>query len=291
MAINVPFSIIPVEALLPVSRYFFALGSPLSKVSPFLKFQLLQAGIKLAPREWASLAIVVALSNSLLFALLIYLLGLVAGADFIMFAVSVGLITGLASFVTILSYPSIVSKRRVKALENNLISSLRQMLIELKSGVSLFEAMKSVTVGYGEVSREFKEITDHIEGGQPEVAALNDASARNPSFKFRRAIWQISNALSVGSDVTVGLQDMINDLTKEKLDDIKRYGQELNPWTMIYMMAAVIVPSLGMSMMSILLSFLNIPVPKIVYPAVVFYLILFQIFFISFVRSRRPVVD
>jgi pilus assembly protein TadC len=165
------------------------------------------------------------------------------------------------------------------------------MLIELKSGVSLFEAMKSVTVGYGEVSREFKEITDHVEGGVPEIVALNDASARNPSFKFRRAIWQISNALSVGSDVTVGLQDMINDLTKEKLDDIKRYGQELNPWTMVYMMAAVIVPSLGMSMLSILLSFLNVPIPKILYPGVVFYLILFQIFFISFVRSRRPVID
>ncbi|MFA6035658.1 MAG: type II secretion system F family protein [Candidatus Micrarchaeia archaeon] len=291
MAVKVPFSIIPAEALLPISHYFLALGTPISKVSPFLKFQLLQAGIKLAPKEWASLAIVVAISNSALFGMLIYLLGLVAGADFIMFALTVGGVIGLASFITILSYPSVVSKRRVKALENNLISALRQMLIELKSGVSLFEAMKSVTVGYGEVSREFKEITDHVEGGVPEIVALNDASARNPSFKFRRAIWQISNALSVGSDVTVGLQDMINDLTKEKLDDIKRYGQELNPWTMIYMMAAVIVPSLGMSMMSILLSFLNIPIPKILYPGVVFYLILFQIFFISFVRSRRPVID
>lgn len=291
MATRIPFSILPAPLLIALSRYFLAVGSLLARAAPFLKFQLLQADIKFAPKEWAAVAFIVSVSNGAVLGILLYFLGLAAKTDFTVFSATVAVVVGIATFVTTFSYPHVVSSRRVKALDNNLIPAVRQMLIELKSGVSLFEAMKSVTVGYGEVSREFKDLTDHIEGGVSEITALNDASARNPSFKFRRTLWQISNSLSVGSDVTVGLQDMVEDLTKEKLDDIRRYGQELNPWTMVYMMAAVIVPSLGMSMLSILLSFLSIPVPKLIYPAVVFYLVLFQLFFISFVRSRRPAVD
>ncbi|VVC04697.1 Type II secretion system (T2SS), protein F [Candidatus Burarchaeum australiense] len=291
MKLKVPFAIVPVPILLALSHYFLALGAMISTTTPFLKVQLLQADIKLSPREWASLAFLVAVSNAAVMAALLLIIGSLAGTDFTTFALSVALLMGVASFITVLSYPKIVTTKRLRALDNNIIPALRQMLIELKSGVSLFEAMKSLHSGYGEVSAEFREITDHIEGGTSEIKAINEASARNPSFKFRRVLWQISNAISAGSDVTVALQDMVTELTKEKQDEIRRYGQELNPWTMIYMMAAVIVPSLGMSMLSILLSFLDIPVPKLIYPAVIAYLVVFQLFFINFVRSRRPVID
>ncbi|RLG19266.1 hypothetical protein DRN67_03165 [Candidatus Micrarchaeota archaeon] len=287
----VPFSIIPVPVLLSLSHYFLAIGSMISRTSPSLKPQLIQADITLSPREWSALSFAVAVFNSLIIALLLLFIGFLAQQDFTTFAVAVAIVMFLASFITVLSYPKIITTKRLRALENNLIPALHQMLIELKSGVSLFEAMKSLCTGYGEVSKEFREITDHIEGGTSEIKALNNASSRNPSFKFRRVLWQISNSLSVGADVTTALSDMVEELTKEKQDEIRRYGQELNPWTMIYMMAAVIVPSLGMSMLSILLSFLSIPVPPIIYPAVIFYLILFQLFFINFVRSRRPVID
>jgi len=288
---KVPFAIVPAPILIGASRYFLSLGAMMSAPTPFLKVQLMQADIKLTPREWGALAFLVAVTNAAIISALLLFIGALAGTDFTVFALGVGGLMGAASLITVLSYPKIITTRRLRALENNLIPALRQMLIHLKSGVSLFEAMKSLRTGYGEISIEFREITDHIEGGISEIKAINDASSRNPSFKFRRVLWQISNSISAGSDVVLALQDMIGELTKEKQDDIKRYGQELNPWTMMYMMAAVIVPSLGMSMLSILLSFLSIPVPKLIYPGVIVYLILFQLFFINFVRSRRPAVD
>ncbi|MCK4714650.1 MAG: type II secretion system F family protein, partial [Candidatus Aenigmarchaeota archaeon] len=257
--LKIPFSIVPAPLMLSLSRNFLAIGSMLNKITPSLKLQLVQADISLSPREWAALAFIVSIGNAAVIGGLMFFIGFAAGQDLSTFASSVAIILGLASFITILSYPKIITIKRLRALENNLIPALRQLLIELKSGVSLFEAMRSLRTGYGAVSREFRELTDHVEGGTSEIKAINDASSRNPSFKFRRVLWQISNSLSVGSDVTVGLQDMVEELTKEKQDEIRRYGQELNPWTMIYMMAAVIVPSLGMSMLSILLSFLSIP--------------------------------
>ena len=288
---KVPFAIIPAPILLGASRYFLALGTILSASTPFLKVQLMQADIKLTPRDWGALAFLVAVTNAAVVGALLFIIGAVAGTDFTMFSLGVAGLMGAASFITVFSYPKIITTKRLRALDNNLIPALRQMLIHIKSGVSLFEAMKSLRSGYGEVSIEFREITDHIEGGTSEIKAINDASSRNPSFKFRRVLWQISNSISAGSDVVVALEDMVIELTKEKQDDIRRYGQELNPWTMIYMMAAVIIPSLGMSMLSIILSFLNIPVPKLIYPGVIAYLIVFQLFFINFVRSRRPQVD
>jgi hypothetical protein len=96
----------------------------------------------------------------------------------------------------------------------------------------------------------------------------------------------------VGSDIAISLSDMIDELSKEKMDDIRRYGQELNPWTMMYMMLAVVIPSLGITIAAIILSFLNISMPKnLVLPGVIVFLILFQVFFINFVKSRRPVVE
>ena len=177
----VPFSIVPIPILLATSRYFLAIGSMFSKFSPSLKPQLVQADIKLSPREWSTLAFIVAIGNAFIIGLLLYFIGLLARQDFSNFASAVALMMGLASFITVLSYPKIITTKRLRALDNNLIPALHQLLIELKSGVSLFEAMKSLRKGYGEVSNEFREITDHIEGGTSEIIAINDASSRNPS--------------------------------------------------------------------------------------------------------------
>jgi 5-bromo-4-chloroindolyl phosphate hydrolysis protein len=52
-----------------------------------------------------------------------------------------------------------------------------------------------------------------------------------------------------------------------------------------------VLPSLGITMMIIIMSFMNVLIPVTVFPAVFIFLALFQLFFISFVKSRRPQVD
>lgn len=289
---KVPFSLLPAPAVMFISRRMLGVGSVVSKMFPGLKLQLLQAGTKETPKEYGAVAFVVALSNMIILGLIFAIVGIVAKVDVMLLALGACLVVGGFSFFTIIMMPGVTASRRVKSLDNNLIPSMRQLLIEVRSGVTLFQAMTSITTGYGEVSVEFKRIVDHINVGVSETDAINEASKRNLSFKFRRVLWQISNSLTVGSDISVSLSDMIEELTKEKLDDIRRYGQELNPWTMMYMMLAVILPSLGITIAAIILSFLNIALPKmIVMPGIILGLMGFQIVFIQFVKSRRPVVD
>jgi pilus assembly protein TadC len=292
MAMRIPFSILPAPLVISLAKKMIGIGNLVSALTPSLKTDLLQADIKLTPKEYGAVTFIVAASNMVIIGGLFTLIDFLAPPDLSLLVIGACLIIGGASFFSVVMMPKVVSTRRVRALDNNLIPSLRQLLIEVKSGVTLFQAMSSVTEGYGEVSVEFKRIVEHISVGTSESEALNEASKRNPSFKFRRVLWHISNSLTVGSDISVSLSDMIDELAKEKMDDIRRYGQELNPWTMMYMMLAVVIPSLGITIAAIILSFLNIALPKLlVLPGVIIFLMLFQMFFINFVKSRRPVVE
>jgi archaeal flagellar protein FlaJ len=148
--------------------------------------------------------------------------------------------------------------------------------------------MTSVSDDYGEVSVEFQRIVKRVNSGIPEVDVLAEASRTIPSEQFRKVLWQISNAIKVGSDVSDALRSILDDLMKEQINKIHKYGQELSPWTMMYMMGAVILPSLGITMLIVITSFLNVFIPKLILPVILLALIIFQVFFMNFVASRRP---
>lgn len=287
----VPLSLLPPGVLMVLSKRMEGLGEFIASFFPSLKLELMQAGVDMPPRRYAAVSLISATVNFLFVSLLIILIGYMAKREVVLLGFFAGLLVGISSFLTIIFYPAVVARRRTRALEGNLIPALRQLLINLKSGVPLFQAMTSVSVGYGPVSEEFAKMVEQMSAGVPQTDVLNEASKRNPSFRFRRVLWQISNALKVGSDVGVAIEEMINELTKERMAEIQRYGQELNPWVMIYMVLAVVLPSLGITMLIIIMSFMNVLVPRSIFPAVFVFLFIFQLFFISFVKSRRPAVD
>ena len=291
MALAVPFTILPAPLVLRIAKPLKGIGNFIAATFPGLRLELIQADIEVTPREYASMALVVAVSNAVIIYALLALVGAMAKRDLLALAAVGGFGVGIASFSTVIFYPRIISVRKMRTLEDQLIPALRQLLIDLRSGVPLFQAMASVSTGYGEVSVEFRKMVKEMNAGMSQTDVLNEASKRIASFRFRRVLWQINNALKVGSDVATALDAMVDELTRERVDEIRRYGQELNPWVMIYMIAAVVIPSLGITMLIVILSFLNIPVPKTIFPAIWILLLGFQIFFISFVKSRRPAVE
>ena len=133
-------------------------------------------------------------------------------------------------------------------------------------------------------------IVKDINAGKSQIESLNNASKRNPSLYFRRAMWQIVNALKAGSDIANTLEVITNDLSNDQLNQIKSYGQELNPWTMMYMIVGVIAPSLGVTFIIILSSFSGLQIPDILFPLIIFGLLMFQVFFIGFIKSKRPAI-
>jgi len=286
--LTLPFSIAPPKLVITASRGFKNVGAFIASFFPGLRQDLLYAEYDVHPRDYSSMAFVASLANAAILAVFTLAIGIAAHIPLAAAALMVGLLVAGATFATIMFYPQIIAKRRARELDEQLIPALRQLLIESKSGVPLFHAMASVSTDYGEVSGEFKKMVQKINGGTRDLDALAEATTANPSLSFRKVLWQISNALKVGSDVSRVLEIMVHELTVERIEQIKRYGQELAPWTMIYMMAAVIVPSLGITMLMVITSFMNITLPNFVLPLVVLGLMGFQLFFMNFVSSRRP---
>ena len=288
---QIPFSLLPPPVLEGVSRNFSNAGTFGAAFFPSLRDWLVQAESEYSSRQYAAMAFTAALVNAAVLGGLFLFLAFTTGNPALAVpALVLTLVIFAASFATIIYYPQIVAKRRMRALETQLISAIRQLLIEIKSGVPLFNAMASISVDYGEVSKEFKKIVQKINSGTPELDALADATTENPSHQFRKVLWQVSNALKTGSDVAKVLELQVDELTKERVDQIRKYGQELSPWTMVYMMTAVILPSLGVTMMIVIVGFLDVTIPKIILAVVISGLIFFQLFFMNFVGSRRPAI-
>lgn len=271
-----------------LSIAFFSIGDLLAKMMPGLKEALYQAEMEMSPHKYVSICIVAAVFYMLVVFMVLSVLSIILELGFIPIAFAMSLVIGMFMFFSALAYPSLVTKKRMRKLETNLVPALRHLLIEVKSGVPLFQSMMGVTKGYGEVSEEFSKIVTDINTGGSETDAINDAARRNASFRFRRSLWQITNALKSGSDIGDALQAIIEDLSMEQVSAIKKYGQELNPWTMIYMVAAVIIPSLGLTFLVVISSFTGAMMPPIIFPIMLAGLILFQLFFMNFVKSRRP---
>lgn len=286
----IPFVPFPINRARKVARIFEGAGATISKSMPSLKLELYQAEMQILPREYCSIAVFSSIFYFLLLTPLIFFIGLIVGRIDIFLPFVIGIVFSVFVFFYILKYPRLISRRRMRTLERDLLNALQHILIEIKSGVPLFNALIGVSKGYGEVSEEFEKVVKEVNAGTPEIDALETASRRNPSLYFRRAIWQITNAIKAGSDISTALEAIVDGLMKEQVIAIRRYGQELNPYTMMYMLVAVILPTLGITFLIILSSFAGINISKTIFPLMVIVLAIFQYFYMGIIKTKRPIL-
>lgn len=278
------------DKALKKARKLRPLAQGMLKSVPSLKVDLLQAEMEIDPLDYMSLTLFTSLFYFFLLGGLMTFIGFIIKGAFDPIGLVIGTVFLVMSFNYLSFYPKVQAKKRINDLEGNLLYALRHLLIQVRSGVPLFEAMVSITSGYGQISVEFKKIVKEINAGVPETMALDEAAKRNPSLYFRRSMWQIVNAIRGGADVGKTIQTITDNFAREQINRIKRYGQELNPWTMLYMIIAVIAPTLGITFIIIMTSFAGIQVPKLIFPFILGGIGMFQFFFMGFIRSRRPAV-
>jgi flagellar protein FlaJ len=165
------------------------------------------------------------------------------------------------------------------------------MLVQLNSGVPLFTIMVNISSsGYGELSVEFKKVVKKINSGMPQIEVIEELGEKNSSVFFRRTLWQISNGMRAGSDISVIIKESIKSLNEEQLIQIQSYGNKLNPMIMFYMLSSVIMPALAITFLTILSSLVNLsePVTKMLFVAMFGGVVFIQFMFIGVIRSLRP---
>ena len=278
---RIPFCLFSVPVAKRFSRKFFFATRPFLKMNPSLDMTLEKAGYDIEARTYVAMA-VISFVVIYLFSLRLAFSGLAYGA-----------LAGLAIFFMIVMYtmkfPRVVIAKKSRDLERNMIYAMKHLLVQVKSGVPLFSALVSVSEkDYGQMSVEIKQLIKQVETGIPLENAMDKLAMDTTSEHFRRALWQLSNSLKSGVEVSSTVRTLIEGLVHDQRIAIRRYGAQLNPLTLVYMMVAVILPALGITLMIVMSSFSGTAVPKSMFYVLIFAVTSFQFMFIGMIKSKRP---
>jgi len=292
---RVKFMLFSIERANNVNRHFVWIGERLSGLFFNVKYGLRQADLEISPEKYLTAAFFSALIYGVLFFFLLYGLFLfrdmAVSAENSLLSFAVGLVFfSLFLFLHVI-YPGIMAKKYASGIDQNLLSALKSMQIQVSSGVSLFKAMVNVSkANYGTVSKEFEELTKEISAGESEAKALEKMAMKTKSDYLRRVAWQLLASLRSGASVQGALKSIVQTLTNRQIRAIKDYAAELNLWILIYLLLAAAVPTLGITFLVILSAMGGASVgPEMVLMAV-FGAFVMQIALIGFVKSRMPKV-
>ncbi|MFA6889303.1 MAG: type II secretion system F family protein [Candidatus Woesearchaeota archaeon] len=197
----------------------------------------------------------------------------------------------VGSFFFFLNAPKSVIAKRRRELDQEVLFAGRFLLVKVHSGRPLLNALIEGSQSYGVASKYFKEVVDDINLGTPIEKALDNAVKYSPSDKYRRILFQINTAMKVGIDVSIPLNNVIEEITAEQLTEIQRYGKKLNSLALFYMLLAIVLPSIGMAIFVVVGGLLGLPINRDIFLVVIGALIFIQVIFISIFKTSRLSVN
>ncbi|QQG38709.1 MAG: type II secretion system F family protein [Candidatus Woesearchaeota archaeon] len=289
---KVPFSLLSAKVLDKRASSFIWVGDSLKHFFPFLELNLKRANFEANVRKYISMCVLndlyffIFITSILTFGMFVFDI-----ANYYLVGPVLGIILTSFVFFQQLNYPKIVANRRIKDIERNLLPALRNILVQINSGVPLFDVFASISYSnYGEISNVFNKFVKEVNAGTSQVDALEEIADRNPSLYFRRAIWQLVNGIKAGADISTVLKEVIDSLSQEQLIQIQTYGAQLNPLAMFYMLLAVIVPSLSTTFVIVISSFISLTesATKNLFIALFIFVLFVQIMFLGIIRTKRP---
>lgn len=254
-----------------------------------LEGDLRLVGIKKSPYEFIKTMIIYAAVIAAIITIVLLLLLNHFGAPLFLAPVF-GLCIYLAMFNKFLQFPTERNRTIGRLVERDILFAARDIVIGMRSGMPLFNSITAVSTGYGETSKEFGRIIELVQLGMPIEQAMEEVSERSESKTFKRLMLQASVSIKAGVDVTSSLQDVVDEVTQERIIDLRRYGQKLNALAMFYMLFGVIFPSMGIAVATIMSTFINIfPVTYVVLILALVFIAFVQIVLLNIMRTSRPV--
>ncbi len=258
---------------------------------PNLKFKLTQAEMQDDSDEFIRKTVVSSLMLS--FGVFILFVGgmLKAFNRPIWIAILLFPIGWLIMFSYMLKVPDVRIRKMQRGIEREIVFATRFLIVEIESGVPIFNTFINVARVYPKVGRYYRAIVDKINMGTNMEDAINEVTEIVPSGDLRKIFWQILNSIKTGADVSTSLNSVLEQIIKDQKISVEEYGRKLNPLAMFYMLAAVILPSLGITMMIIFATFIGIELNLPILLTLVLLLSFMQFMFYALIKSSRPAVD
>ena len=269
------------------------MGLPLFKIltrfTPGLSGRLVQAGVLEKPEFFVKKSLFVSfyITTFVLFGMAII---------FIKFQIVLWLLIVLFPFLFLLLFlnfvkrPDFSVRKKMREFDSEIVFAGKFLIIELHSGVPVYNAMISVSKSYPVIGKYFREIINRVNVGTPIEDAINESIELTPSQNFRKLLWQMYNSLKTGADLAPALQLTVEQIAAEQMIQVKEYGRKLNPLVMFYMVVAVIFPSIGIIMLIVFSSFFSLSLNLTILMIVAAFVAFMQLIFLNLMRSQRPAV-
>lgn len=268
----------------------FNLFQYLARQNPELPSKLQQASIPDSAEEFMKKAYILATGVAFVF-------GVCAAIVFNVFEVSLwyAALTFVAFFFIMRTFflyqPDAVIKQKENEINKELVFATRFLMIEIRSGVSLFDAMRNLVENYEAIGKQFNDVLNLVNLGTSLEEAIEQVSERTPSMALRKVLWQILNSLKTGADIGTALDSAVVQITREQMIEVTEYGRKLNPIAMFYMILAVILPSIGISIGVLVSNFLTLPLDLTSLLVLTGFLAFMQFMFLQMIKGMRPAVD
>ncbi|MBW2990922.1 type II secretion system F family protein [Candidatus Woesearchaeota archaeon] len=257
----------------------------LARNMPDLKLKLSQARMREEPEHYIKKTLNTALLLS--FGLIIIGFAFIKEPG-VLFFLPIIFIFG---FVYFLRYVDVKIEKIKRSINQEIIFAGRFLIIELESGVPLYNAFVNLGKNYEVIGPFFDEIVEKVNLGTTMEEALNEAITLTPSPELRKLMWQVLNSMRTGADVANSLNAVIDQIVRQQQIAVKEYGRKLNPLAMFYMMIAVIVPSLGTTVLIVLSTFLGFAMPLPFLLTIAGLVGFVQFMFFAVIKSARPPME
>jgi len=195
------------------------------------------------------------------------------------------------AFMFFLRTPQVKIIRSKKNIEAEIISAIRFLILDLKANAPLFDAFQNLTKNFDEIGQYLRDVVIKVQLGSSLEEALNDAVELVPSEAFRTLLWQLVNHLQTGSDMIDTLNVMVTEIVENQKIEFKKYGKKLNVLSLFYMIIAIILPTIGFTLVSAMLIFLNVKMEVMVIVGFWMLFSVFQLMFLAISGGNRPVVE
>lgn len=176
-------------------------------------------------------------------------------------------------------------------IDAEVLSAVRFLSLELKSQRSLFGAVQNTADNFPAIGIYFQEVINDVKVGKTMEESLNEAIDYCPSPHLRNLFWQLTNSLQTGADITDSLENLMHDVEEEQNVRVEEYGKELNALSLFYMMISIIIPTVGLTIVTAVLTFIGVPISLTALLTIWFFIAFIQFMFVQYSLNKRPNVE
>ncbi len=290
---RIRFMLLSVEQCNALPSNLKGMTGNLGRVFPSVKNSLLRAGLPLSADAFFAGMLLSALFYGIVFGIILGIAGFFGIDGGLENGVRLGVVSFFCAFLGAfgihLIYPRLLAQNAAAGVDQSLMFALKSLLIQVNSGVGLYDAMANVArSNYGNISKDFERVVQDINSGVTEVSALEKLALRTDSEFLKKTIWQLVTSIRTGSSVGLALASIMNTLMEYQSRRIKNYSNELNMWILMYLLIAAALPTIGITFMVILSSIGGSDIKEDTIFLTVGFAFVIQVLLIGFISTRAP---